>query len=59
MAIVGADTRRDYGEVRLIAVGTIGTRVHVVVYTIRRTTTWIIRLRRANRKETARYGAQD
>lgn len=58
-ALVEADTRRHYGEVRLIAIGLIGSCVFVVVYTIRRTATWIIGLRKANKKEVLQYAAQD
>jgi uncharacterized DUF497 family protein len=54
-AFVEAGTRFDYGEVRLTALGTIGDRLHVLIYTIRRTQTWVISLRRANSKEAERY----
>ena len=53
-ALVEADTRHDYGEVRLKALGVIGERVHVLVYTIRRVT-WIISLRKAKNEEIKRY----
>ena len=56
-AQVVADTRHYYGEARLTALGLIGPRVHVLVFTIRRTTTWVISLRKANQKETAHYAA--
>jgi uncharacterized DUF497 family protein len=58
-ALVAADTRHDYGEVRLVAIGLIGLRVHVLVATIRRSTVWIISLRKANLKEVNRYASQD
>ncbi len=54
-ALVEADTRQHYGEVRLRALGLIGTRLHVLIYTIRLTSTWIISLRKANYKEMDRY----
>lgn len=54
-AWVQADTRNDYGEVRLTAIAPIGERVHVMVFTIRRTRLRLISLRRANTKETLRY----
>ncbi len=58
-ALVQADTRHDYGEVRLAAYGLIGNRLHVLVFTIRRNATWIISLRPANRKEIRAYEAQN
>ena len=57
-ALVQADIRNSLIEVRLIALGVIGVRVHAPVFTIRRNTTWIISLRRANRKEASRYASQ-
>lgn len=54
-ALIAADTRRDYGESRFIALGLIGDRVHVCVYTDRGRTRRIISLRKANRRETLRY----
>ena len=57
-ALVGADTRHDYGEVRLAALGVIGGRVHVLVYTIRRVT-WVISLRKAKNWEIRRYEGED
>jgi uncharacterized DUF497 family protein len=57
-ALVEADTREHYGEVRLIALGLLGARVHVVVFTIRRGSIWVISLRKASKRETTRYAAQ-
>jgi uncharacterized DUF497 family protein len=57
-ALVEADTRWDYGEVRLRATGSIGGRLHVLIYTIRQTSTWVISLRRANNKEIRRYASE-
>jgi putative transcriptional regulator len=42
------DNRRDYGEVRIIAIGLIDQRVHVCVYTLRGERKRIISLRRAH-----------
>jgi uncharacterized DUF497 family protein len=56
-ALVIEDDRRDYGEPRYIALGTIGDRVHVMVFTPRGTTIRIISLRKANDREIARYEA--
>ena len=49
------DTRRDYGEPRFIAVGRIGIRLHVLVYTPRGGLLRIISLRKANQREISRY----
>lgn len=45
------DDRRDYGEVRVKAIGETGDEVFVVVYTDREDVRWIISARRASRKE--------
>jgi hypothetical protein len=50
------DTRREYGEQRVIAYGLIGGRMHVCVYTLRRDAYRIISLRKANRREVDAYG---
>jgi hypothetical protein len=47
------DTRRDYGEVRMIAVGRVGNDMLTVVYTDRGDVRWIITAWPANRKERA------
>lgn len=57
-ALVIEDTRRDYGERRYRAFGTIGDRLHVVVYTPRAGVMHVISLRKANRREERRYAAQ-
>ena len=49
------DDRFDYGEIRYIALGRIGPRVHVVVFTLREPVLWVISLRKANERETRRY----
>jgi uncharacterized DUF497 family protein len=49
------DTRRDYGERRMIAFGMIGDRLRVCVYTQRGEVYRIISLRKANRKEVRRW----
>lgn len=50
------DRRYDYGEVRLIGVGPIRSKLHVVVFTLRRGTVRVISLRRANKREERAYG---
>jgi uncharacterized protein len=53
------DTRRDYGERRIIAYGAVAGRILVCVYTWRGPDDdplrWIISLRRANRGESHAY----
>lgn len=56
-ALVRGDIRNSHSEVRLNAYGLIGDRLHHLTCTIRRTTVWVISLRRANNKEAARYEA--
>ncbi len=52
-AAIVPDLRKDYGEARQIAVGYVGNRLHVAVYTLRDDCRRIISLRKANlRKET-------
>jgi len=54
-ALVVEDVRRDYGERRYIALGTIGERVHVLVFSPRAGAVRLISLRKANKREVARY----
>lgn len=54
-ALIADDNRRDYGETRQIALGLIGQRVHVCVFTVRVTVYRIISLRKANRRETKMF----
>jgi uncharacterized DUF497 family protein len=51
------DTRRDYGEVRTLALGYIGEILHALVFTIRVGTIRVISLRRANRRERDKYAS--
>jgi hypothetical protein len=54
-AIVIADTRYDYGEERYRVFGTIGRRLHCLVFTPRGDEERIISLRKATRKEIRWY----
>ena len=47
------DSRQDYGEVRVKAIGAVDGIVLVVVYTDRDDVRWIISARKANKKERA------
>lgn len=54
-ALVEIDGRNDYKEERFIALGLIGDRVHVMVFTVRGEAIRVISLRKANRREVKRY----
>jgi hypothetical protein len=54
-ALIWQDTRRDYGEVRMIALGAIGERLYCVVYVDRNDARRIISLRNANNREKKLY----
>jgi uncharacterized protein len=50
------DTRRDYGEVRRIAVGYLDRRLHVLCFTTTAGGIRVISFRKANEREVKRYG---
>jgi uncharacterized protein len=54
-AMIGADTRRDYGEPRWLALGLIRDRVHALCFTARDEGIRLISLRKANDREVRRY----
>ena len=54
-AIEAKDNRFDYKEARWVALGCIGKRVHVLIYTERSGKIRLISLRRANRREREFY----
>lgn len=54
-ALVLADDRRDYSEIRHIALGGIGGRLHVLVFTVRGRRIRVISLRKANMREIRFY----
>lgn len=54
-ALIWQDTRRDYREARMIALGAIGERLYCVVYVDREEVRRIISLRKANNKEKKLY----
>jgi uncharacterized DUF497 family protein len=54
-ALVNEDTRKDYGERRYQALGFIGERLLVVVFTPRAGKVHVISLRKANSREVKRY----
>ncbi len=55
-ATIRPDDRRDYGEPRWRAYGMIEGRMHMLAFTIRDGKVRAISFRRANAKETKRYG---
>ncbi len=54
-ALIWQDTRRDYGEARMIALCAIGERLYCVVYVDRNDARRVISLRKANNKERKFY----
>ena len=52
------DTRRNYGEKRMVGYAPIGQRVFCVVYTDRGRERRIISLREANAREVKRYASE-
>lgn len=58
-ALIWHDTRRDYGEARMIALGAIGERLYCVVYVDREDVRRIISLRKANYREVMDYANQN
>ena len=50
------DTRRDYGETRIICFGHLADRLVVIGYTVRGATRHIFSMRKANEREKAKIG---
>ncbi|MBF0145493.1 MAG: BrnT family toxin [Magnetococcales bacterium] len=50
------DTRRDYGEMRHVAVGYLGDRLHVLCFVETGEGIRVISFRKANAREAKRYG---
>ena len=57
-AVIVEDLRKDYGEQRFQAVGFIGDRLHVVVFTPRDGALHVISFRKANQREVKHHAAQ-
>jgi hypothetical protein len=55
-ALIGEDTRKDYGERRCEALGFVGRRLHVVVYAPAANSVRVISFRKANKREVKKYG---
>jgi uncharacterized DUF497 family protein len=54
-AVFIPDTRKNYGEPRIVAIGYIGLRLHAVVFVDRDAVRRIISLRKANNREVEKY----
>ena len=54
-ALVMTDERHDYGEIRYVALGYLGSRLHVVCFTEEADGIRVISLRKANTREIVRY----
>ena len=54
-ALERVDSRHEYGEIRVVAIGEIGGLEFVCVYTLRGGAIRLISLRRANRRERNEY----
>ncbi len=55
LALETLDLRMDYRESRVIAISTIGSRLHVLVYALRSDSVRVISLRKANEREIRSY----
>lgn len=55
LALAMQDTRRDYGETRMLAYVPIESRLHAVIYVKRGNKRRIISLRKANPREVQSY----
>ena len=56
-ALLWIDARHDYGETRLVALGYLDDRIHVLCFAETRTGIRVISFRRANAREVKRYEA--
>ena len=56
-AVILVDARQRYGETRFAASGLMGSRLYVMVFTLREISVRIISLRKANTKEVQRYAS--
>lgn len=54
-ALIAPDKRFDYGEERMNALGWLNGRLHVLTFTLRGDTLRVISLRKANKREVAKY----
>ena len=57
-AIVATDDRAENGEIRQVASGFVGDRLHILVFTFRDDVCRVISLRKANKREIRAYVAK-
>jgi uncharacterized DUF497 family protein len=55
-AVYSVDSRRDYGERRIVAFGYLDRRLHSLCFVDTETGIRVISFRRANRREAKQYG---
>ena len=55
LATIYEDTRKNYGESRFVAIGSINGRIYVVIFTPRGNKIHVISLRKANKREVKKY----
>jgi len=58
-AVIVEDSRRDYGEPRLLVMARLHGRLHAAVVTPRGEDLHVISFRKANKREVKRYGRKD
>jgi uncharacterized DUF497 family protein len=58
-AVIAEDTRRDYGEPRLLVMARLDGRLHAAVVTPRGEDLHVISFRKANKREVERYGKKN
>lgn len=54
-AVIEIDRRRDYGEIRVVALGYLEGRLHALCYVEMQTGIRVISFRKANSRETKRH----
>ena len=54
-AVFAVDVRKDYGEARIVALGLLGDRVHVLCFAETADGIRVISFRKANNREVKRY----
>jgi uncharacterized DUF497 family protein len=54
-ALFEIDNRHDYGETRVIALGYLEERLHVMIFTKTESSIRVISFRKANKRERTRY----
>jgi len=57
-SLIAEDIRHDYAEKRYQALGFIGLKLHMLVFTLRAELIHVISLRRANQRERKKYVTQ-